>query len=345
MAWQRTGSIVWRQWDRAGGHGMLLSNFRVAAPCSALNVCSVRNKSDLTSAVADQAAQIPFSGATIFSDLTPVLAAQDALCQLHDVTGLMWAPTIVAVTFGVRLLVGMPITILQQKSIFRLEKLKPEIMKLQSDIMRESFIAKKTYNWDDRRTAAVSAQAFKKHFRSLVEQHNCHPFRGLALSLLQMPAWITLSSAIRNIAYQLPENLPGDQEYRFMQLLVENPLWIESLATPDPFILPAIFVAASLTNLNLHRANNLTVPQTKLKKALPYVFGTLIVGIGVIATYVPSAVSLYWATSGVSALAVTIFLRTPGVGTALGLKQKSSGILPLSQVKSRFSLKQLLSRT
>jgi len=79
----------------------------------------------------------------------------------------------------------------------------------------------------------------------------------------------------------------------WMQIAGESPLWIESLAAADPFILPGIFLAANLLNLQLNSVRKLTVPQTKLQKAIPWVFRGGIVGISVFAAFTPSVSSFH----------------------------------------------------
>ena len=73
----------------------------------------------------------------------------------------------------------------------------------------------------------------------------------------------------------------------------ESPFWIESLVLVDHLILPGIFLAANLLNIQINTARKLTVPQTKLQIALPWVFRAGVVGISVIAAFTPS-VSIYF---------------------------------------------------
>ena len=48
-----------------------------------------------------------------------------------------------------------------------------------------------------------------KHFKNLYKEHNCHPLRSLGLGLVQAVPWVTFSMALRNIAFMLPDNVPG----------------------------------------------------------------------------------------------------------------------------------------
>lgn len=62
-----------------------------------------------------------------------------------------WTSTILLTTLGIRLFVGLPIAVFQQKSIAKLENLQPELKQLAADIGRETSIAVKLYNWDARK--------------------------------------------------------------------------------------------------------------------------------------------------------------------------------------------------
>ena len=74
-----------------------------------------------------------------------------------------------------------------------------------------------------------------------------------------------------------------------MQLAVENLPWLDSLVAPDPFILPGIFVLASLINIQLAIPTpKADVPVKTRQKVLPWVLRTAVVGVGVFGTFLPS---------------------------------------------------------
>ncbi|CAG7731043.1 unnamed protein product [Allacma fusca] len=252
--------------------------------------------------------------ATIFSDWAPVLLTQDALYQVHDLSGLAWAPTIVLTTMGLRFLMGLPLAVTQEKSLGRLVNLKPEFQKLGTDLAREVAIAKKLYNWDDKKANFEFKKSFKKHYNKLLVEYNCHPKRALALPILQLPVWLAVSSAIRNIACLLPTNLPDttEQHYRYMQMAVENP-------------------------------GKVTVPKTTAQKIVPWCFRGIIIGTGLLATYVPAAVSLYWLSSSVAALILNIILKlNPFQPSYLTLTSLEHNYVKCSKGVTNYNSKSLL---
>lgn len=46
--------------------------------------------------------------------------------------------------------------------------------------------------------------------KRLYIRNNCHPFKSVALVLLQAPIWISFSVAVRNMCYVLPQISPGE---------------------------------------------------------------------------------------------------------------------------------------
>lgn len=44
----------------------------------------------------------------------------------------------------------------------------------------------------------------KKHLQSLIERDNCHPFKASAVMWIQLPLWISMSFALRNMVSMMP---------------------------------------------------------------------------------------------------------------------------------------------
>jgi len=72
-----------------------------------------------------------------------------------------WTTSIIAATLGIRLLVGLPLAVFQQKSMAKLENLQPQFKQLATDLGRETSIAEKIYNWNERKARS----AFKASVR------------------------------------------------------------------------------------------------------------------------------------------------------------------------------------
>ena len=72
--------------------------------------------------------------------------SQTKLVLIHDVTGLPWWATLTIVTLSIRSLVTLPLSIYQQKILFKYESLRPEIEKIAQKLKKEVSTVAYAYN-------------------------------------------------------------------------------------------------------------------------------------------------------------------------------------------------------
>lgn len=72
----------------------------------------------------------------------------------------------------------------------------------------------------------------RKQWTELIEKENCHPLKTTILLFLQIPLWISLSVAIRNMVYMLP-NPTIEAGLTFVELSVGGIAFIPNLTVPD----------------------------------------------------------------------------------------------------------------
>jgi len=255
----------------------------------------------------------PASSGTIFSDTGPVLYFVDFLCFLKDLDDLSWVQVILCSTVVIRIALGLPIAITQQRAIARLEKLKPELEDLALELRKETGLAIRQFKWDEKTAKRQYKKSFKKHWRKFMEDHNCHPMRSLCLGLLQVPVWICFSSALRNIVFALPLPRTEGIAMRWFEIHQEGLPWVANLTMSDPYILPVIFLVSNVANIWVHTSRNKGLPLTPMQRSLPWVFTGVIVCISGFACFVPAGVTMYWATSSSVALAQNLVLLHPGL--------------------------------
>ncbi len=86
--------------------------------------------------------------------------------------------------------------------------------------------------------------------RELFAQEGCSPYKMAVLPWVQLPLWITLSLALRNMSGYFPGLSPpeGVQE----SLAGEGLLWLGDLTIPDPYcILPIVLAGTNLLNIEV----------------------------------------------------------------------------------------------
>ena len=86
--------------------------------------------------------------------------------------------------------------------------------------------------------------------RDLYSKEGCSPYRVAILPWVQLPLWITLSFALRNMAGVFP-GAPSNDVVK-TALASEGCLWFSDLTVPDPYyILPILLVGTNLCNIEV----------------------------------------------------------------------------------------------
>lgn len=154
---------------------------------------------------------------------------RDALVGMHDMTGLPWWGSIVALTLAMRLCL-LPLVVRNLRHGARMQAVGPQM----NGLMKRLTEAKKAGD----QTAMMIAQ---KNLMSLMKEHDVSPFRSFLLPLIQVPFFLSMFWALRKLAY-----LP------FPQLKEGGFSWVTDLTAPDPFfILPVTSIALQILVLKL----------------------------------------------------------------------------------------------
>ncbi|XP_071390216.1 cytochrome c oxidase assembly protein COX18, mitochondrial, partial [Centroberyx affinis] len=196
------------------------------------------------------------------------------------------------------------------------EALQAEIAELAKRLRYEVSARGKERDWSERHCRFQ----FKKNLRRLVSQlyirDNCHPFKASLLVWVQVPMWISLSLALRNLSL--------DHRHTALQaeLAAGGALWFPDLTVPDStWILP---VCLGLTNLLIVEIFALQrVNLSFFQKFVTNFIRVISVLMIPIAATVPSSMSLYWLSSSLVGLGQNLLLRSPGLQRFLGLPVRS----------------------
>ncbi|KAM9850199.1 cytochrome c oxidase assembly protein COX18, mitochondrial isoform 1-T2 [Aulostomus maculatus] len=288
-----------------GGRSLLQPSVR--AVCRAL----VIRKSPSPALISHHGVPVrPLSGGWYGSvaDSAPVHLAEDFLLHLQQASGLPWWLSITVSTLSIRTLVTLPLSVYQMVIIARVEALQVEISELAKRLRYGVSVRAKERSWTDKQ----SRFQFSKNLRSIVSQlyvrDNCHPFKASLLVWVQLPLWISMSLALRNLS--LDQSAP--------QLATGGALWFQDLTVPDStWILP---VCLGLTNLVIVELFSLQrVSPSVFQRSVTFAFRGFSVLMIPIAAYVPSSMSLYWLTSSLVGLGHNLILRSPAVHKILQL--------------------------
>ncbi|KAJ8954075.1 hypothetical protein NQ318_004380 [Aromia moschata] len=195
------------------------------------------------------------------------------------------------------------------------------------------------YNWDERTARITYNRSIRKQWNNLVVRGNCHPFKASLLLWFQIPMWVSLSVALRNLVYMLPEqSIPA--KLTFAELTVGGFGFVPNLTEVDSsLILPVALGIINLAIIELQVLSKVN-PPTKLQKYLTNFFRGLSVFMVPIGASVPSCLVLYWTTSSTYGLIQNLVLLSPRVKRMCGIPKTTTELLePYKQIADRIRTK------
>lgn len=263
---------------------------------------------------------------------------QDGLLYFHEATGFTWSATIITTTILIRALMTLPLSIYQNYILAKVENISLELKELVNELRKETSIAKKMYNLSDKQAAMLYRRSMKKQWRLLIERDNCHPLKATLLIWFQIPMWVCMSFAIRNLLNMYPPN--PSAVITLMELQTGGFGWIPNLTVPDQsLILPITFGLVNLTIIEIQKMSKLREP-SRLHNIFTNVFrGVSVLMIPVAAT-VPSCLCLYWTTSSLFGLAQNLCLLSPSLRRKLKIPEAPSELEdPYRHMKEEISLR------
>lgn len=247
---------------------------------------------------------------------------QDGLLYFHDTTGLTWSSTIITTTILVRAFMTMPLSVYQSYILAKVENIGLELKDLVNELKKETAMAKKMYNLSDKKTMILYRISMKKQWRKLIERDNCHPLKATLVIWFQIPIWVCISFALRNLVNMHPPDPTAI--ITFMELQAGGFGWIPNLTVPDhSLILPIVFGISNLAIIEVQKMSKLREP-SKLYNIFTNIFRVFTIVMIPVAASVPSCMCLYWTTSSVFGLAQNLLLLSPSLRRKLKIPEAPS---------------------
>jgi YidC/Oxa1 family membrane protein insertase len=188
-----------------------------------------------------------------------------------------YAISIILFTVVVKLVL-LPLTFNQIKQTKKMQKLQPEIKKLQEK-----------YKNDKEKLNVKTMELYK--------EHKVNPVGGCLPMLIQLPILFGLFGALRKPEVYVFPNSPELLE----KATNASFLWLPNLIDPDPIILPLI--AAITTYLSMNTMNTGEQPQSM--KTMNLILPLMILWWG---RSFPAGLTLYWVISNLFQMAQQYFL-------------------------------------
>nr|CAH7739754.1 unnamed protein product [Callosobruchus chinensis] len=274
------------------------------------------------------------------SESTPVEYVQKFLLTFHDTTGLPWWATIICTTVLLRTCVTLPLAAYQYYILAKIENLKGEMSEIVEELKKETTMAVKMYKWDEKTARSAYNRSLRKQWNNLIVRENCHPFKASLLLWFQIPMWVSLSVAMRNLVYMLP-NADLDAKLTFTELTVGGFSFIPNLTQADAsYIFPVALGVINLAIIEFQLLSRTNSP-TKIQKFFTNLFRGFSVVMIPVAASVPSCLVLYWTTSSTYGLMQNMLLLSPKVRRFFRIPKTDSELQNpyqhiLSGMKKRF---------
>jgi inner membrane protein COX18 len=251
--------------------------------------------------------------------LPPVHYMEDSLASFHEYTGIPWYGTIILFTAGLRTMISLPAQVTSHKVAAKRTLMFKEISNFLPALRRATDEHIRLKNFPASEAAARFEKAAKTFHRTKVIDYNCHMAKLFLPLYVQIPVWMFNSIAIRNMAMMRasPDRFQvAPVEEWYIQMAAEGALWFPNLTEPDPFfILPLLVGITFATNIFLVSARSkspdVAVNVSKYQKGFT-IFLYSIAGLMVpITAFQPSAVAVYWATSGAVGIITNLIVISP----------------------------------
>ncbi|XP_059506958.1 cytochrome c oxidase assembly protein COX18, mitochondrial isoform X3 [Stegostoma tigrinum] len=176
---------------------------------------------------------------------------------------------------------------------------------------------------------------FRKNLHRIISElyvrDNCHPFKASLLIWIQLPLWILISVALRNLSLAASDTAAASA---VQDLAIGGVLWFPDLTLPDStWILP---ISLGLVNLLIVEIFALRrIELSKFQKYATYLIRGISVLMVPIAATVPSSMALYWLTSSCVGLGQNLLLRSRSLRTLCQIpKMKSDSDTPFRDLSA-----------
>ncbi|XP_016421161.1 cytochrome c oxidase assembly protein COX18, mitochondrial [Sinocyclocheilus rhinocerous] len=238
------------------------------------------------------------------ADSTPVYLTEQLLVSAQQMTGLPWWASIMCTTLALRTAITLPLGIYQSIIIAKVEALQKEIAVLARQLRFEISVKAKEKGWSEKTCRFHFKKNLKRIVSELYVRDNCHPFKASLLIWVQLPMWVCLSLALRNLSLGMG-HVPLEAG-----LATGGVLWFPDLTLPDStWIMPVSLGLINLLITEIFALRQLE-PSKFQKYVTNFIRGISLVMIPIAAT-VPSSMCLYWLSSSCVGLAHNLLLRSP----------------------------------
>lgn len=308
-------------WVRTVSHGKLLSvpltsNQRHQPPITHIDF-NQRSFSTSLASIGDSYLSVLTAVFKTVSTLPPTVFIQDQLCYLHDNFGFSWWACITVAALGLR--IGtVPAQIVSQKTIAKRVLLKEEMDQvLVPALQRATDQEVMRHGWSKEKADFYFQRGVSQIYSSKVIEYNCATSKIFLPIFLQVPIFVFTTAAIRNLVLMRTTPESVDALQRLNELAAGGCLWFPNLAIPDATLALSVLVTLAflsgteISTLQYQGKIQLSKNAARHQKIRKVLWRLVAVGMGVVSSQIPSAISFYWFLSGSSAVFFNLIFMSP----------------------------------
>lgn len=192
---------------------------------------------------------------------------------VHHYTHLPWWAVIACCTVALRSLITLPLAVHQNKMLAKIELLTPTLKEYQEAVQHNVIIKCRRenvpYEIANKRVKkevcvcvcisyilrqmchGIFGLQARKVARQLFSEEGCNPYKVAILPWVQLPLWVALSFALRDMTGVFPNRVPLNPEAT-LSFANEGLLWFQDLTLPDPYcVLPVVLAFSNLLNIEV----------------------------------------------------------------------------------------------
>lgn len=186
--------------------------------------------------------------------------------------------------------------------------MQPEIKNISRHLNQEVAVRAHQLGWSKRAARLTYLKTMRKLVSELYVRDNCHPFKATVLVWIQLPMWIFMSVALRNLSTGKTQSEAGLSVQE--QLATGGVLWFSDLTAVDStWILPVSVGVINLLIVEIFALQK--IGTSRFQTYVTYFVRAVSVLMIPIAATVPSSIVLYWLCSSFVGLSQNLLLRSP----------------------------------
>jgi YidC/Oxa1 family membrane protein insertase len=211
--------------------------------------------------------------------LQPLIDLNEAILKFwHNTVGLGWGASIIGLTIVIRLAI-LPLTFKQVRSMQALQRLQPEMKKIQA-----------RYKDDKQRQQQAMMEFYK--------EHQVNPLGSCLPLILQFPFFIGLYQTLRSSGFRTQVHEQGGGQFLFIPDITK-PL---TGHTTELVVMIVIYVATQLCSSYVSAINVQDKNQKRLLFIFPFVFVPVVINF-------EAGLLVYWITTNVWTIGQQLFVR------------------------------------